>query len=308
MASLGTYELGKSAGNVPQQPWSSDGAQGWDAALAPAPGGGTPVLPGWERGRAPGPALLTPGGCPSSPRFSAALVLQGLSLQRRENITLSSLVFGSPILDLFIGSQMALVSEWSEDCSVFTHKNQPNKHSSHLSHRLEASQQDTAVAHLEQPAWFWAGCIFLSHAAIVNTENCTSVGLYFYISCPSNSTSANWLPIASFTNMKSHLNIYCPRDLHLSVWCLVSSFGAGTTPILAGSWGSNYFSRGVLFCRKVIRWHGLVPVHFLPRLLGLDRLKSDVSKLTTSFLCQLEAKLKLLVTWKKHGDLLLCYV
>lgn len=39
MASLGTYELGKSAGNVPQQPWSSDPAQGWDAALAPAPGG-----------------------------------------------------------------------------------------------------------------------------------------------------------------------------------------------------------------------------------------------------------------------------
>lgn len=105
--------------------------------------------------------------------------------------------------------------------------------------------------------------------------------------------------------MKSHFNVHCPCDLYLLVSCLVSSFGAGMTGILARSRGLNDFSYQALLCREVIRLHSLVPIHFLPLILSLESLRSDASKLTTSFLCLLEAKPKMLVTWKKHSDLLL---
>lgn len=164
------------------------------------------------------------------------------------------------------------------------------------------------MAHLEEAAWFGAGYISLGHAAIVNTENCSAVTLYFYLSHPPDSTSANWLPIASFINLKSHFNVHCPCDLHLLVWCLAASFGAGMTPMLAGSWELIYFSCWVLFCREAVRWCSPVPMHFLPLLLSPDNLRSDVSKLTTGFLCLLEAKLKLLVTSKNHSGLLLYYI
>lgn len=142
----------------------------------------------------------------------------------------------------------------------------------------------------------------------MDTEHLSAVRLYSGISCPCSSTSANGLPIASFINTKSPVNVHCPCESCILVWCLVSCSGAGTTLILSGSWGLNYFGLLVLPRRKVIRWHGLVPLPFLLLFLSLDRLKRDVSKFTVSFLCLLEAKMKLLVTWKKHSDLLLYYI
>lgn len=115
------------AGNLTQQPWSSNPAQGQDAALASAPCGQQICAP------RTGESTSTGASSPSSSAHMWWLLLltpvlrcSGFTMveptETEENITLSSFFFSSPVLDLFTGSQMALISEWSKGCLVFTHK------------------------------------------------------------------------------------------------------------------------------------------------------------------------------------------